>query len=625
MGTTTEQLARGLDHHRAGRLESAETEYRRILGADPVHADALHLLGVLAHQRGEHAEAAELIARAITENPRFADFHSNLGNVLWHLGRLPEAEASCRWALALREAYPEAHVNLGNVLWAAGCFEEAASAYRRALALQPDYAEAHSNLGNVLRAQGRPGEAEACYRRALALAPDFVDALGNLAVALRTQGRIDEAIAAYEQALARVPGDAALHSNLIFSLDFHPRTTAAAAFAERRRWNQRHARALAARVAPHANVPDPERRLRIGYVSADFRRHSAAVVFAPVLLAHARDAFEVVCYADVPQPDEVTARLRDAATLWRETAGLSDAAVAARIRDDGIDVLVDLSGHSAGNRLLVFARKPAPVQVTAWGHAVGTGLDAMDYFLADPTVVPAEARGYFSEAVVDLPSLVCYGPPGDAPAVTPPPALGRGFPTFGCLNRQSKMSPEALRLWAAILGALPAARLLLKDEAFNEPATRERLLAQLVGRGVDAGRVDFLGGSPRREHLAAYGEVDLVLDPFPHGGGVSALEGLWMGVPMVTLLGERPPGRMGASFLSTLGLDELVAPTPERYVDVAVEHARSPERLAGIRSGLRQRMARSILCDHAAYCRAVEGAYRAMWRRWCASQQGDTE
>jgi predicted O-linked N-acetylglucosamine transferase (SPINDLY family) len=373
-------------------------------------------------------------------------------------------------------------------------------------------------------------------------------------------------------------------------------------------------------VVPHDNAADPERRLRIGYVSADFRHHSAAVVFGPVILAHDRDAVEVVCYSGVIEPDDATARFRDAATLWRDTAGLSDDTLAARIRDDRIDVLVDLAGHSAGNRLLVFARKPAPIQVTAWGHAVGTGLDTMDYFFADRVVVPPEARGYFNEAVIDLPSLVCYDPPREAPAITPLPALTRGFVTFGCLNRQSKVSPEAVRLWAAILGALPDSRLLMKDEAFNETATRARLLAQLVSRGIDAGRVDFRGGSPRLEHMAVYGEVDLVLDPFPHGGGVSALEGLWMGVPMVTLLGERVPARMGASFLSTLGLAELVAPTPQRYIDIAVEHARSPERLAGIRAGLRARMAGSILCDHDAYCRSVEGAYRAMWKRWCASR-----
>jgi len=532
---------------------------------------------------------------------------------------LAEAEASCRQALALREAYPEAHVNLGNALWSAGRLDEASRAYRRALSLAPGYADAHNNLGNVLRAQGRPGEAEACYRQALALVPDFVDALGNLAVTLRTQGRIDEAIGAYEQALALAPDDAGLHSNLIFSLDFDPRTTAASSLAERRRWNQRHARGLAARVAPHDNTPEPERRLRIGYVSADFRHHSAAVVFGPVVRGHDRDRFEVACYSGVTLPDEATAGFREAATLWRETAGVPDEALAARIRDDRIDVLVDLSGHSAGNRLRVFAEKPAPVQVTAWGHAVGTGLDTMDYFLADRVVVPAETRGDFSEEVVDLPSLVCYDPPEDAPEVAPPPARARGFVTFGCLNRQSKVSPDALRLWAAILGAVPDSRLLVKDEAFNEAATRDRLLGALVTRGVAATRVAFLGGSQRREHMAVYGEIDLVLDPFPHGGGVSALEGLWMGVPMVTLLGERVPARMGASFLATLGLDELVAATPERYVDIAVEHAESPERLARIRAELRGRMAKSILCDHAAYCRAVEGAYRAMWKRWCAS------
>ena len=243
----------------------------------------------------------------------------------------------------------------------------------------------------------------------------------------------------------------------------------------------------------------------------------------------------------------------------------------------------------------------------------------MDYFFADPVTVPPELRGHFSEEVVDLPAFVPYAPPDPSPAVGPLPMLASGAPTFGCFNRPAKVTAETLCLWAEILTALPGARLLLKSRGFDEAATQERIRTALAARGVADDRVAFQGWSPRPEHLAAYDQVDVVLDPFPHGGGVSALDGLWMGVPMVTLLGERIPARMGASFLTTLGLPEFIAATPAAYVALAVEQARSAERLAALRAALRQRMAASPLGDHRAYCRAVEGAYRVMWRRWCQS------
>jgi protein O-GlcNAc transferase len=470
------------------------------------------------------------------------------------------------------------------------------------------------------RAQGRLEEAERRYRRSLELSPDYAEGWSNLAVTLRAAGRFDEAVACWDRALALAPGNAVLHSNLIFALDFHPRVTAEAAFAERRRWNDRHARPLRAAWAPHDNDPDPDRRLRVGYVSADFREHSAAVVFAAVVASHDHGRFDVVCYSSVTRPDAVTAGFRLAADAWRDVAGLTDEALAAQIRADGIDVLVDLSGHSSGHRLLAFARKPAPVQVTAWGHALGTGLDAMDYFFADPVTVPPAARRWFSEEVVDLPAFVCYDPPVDAPEAGPLPALAAGHVTFGCLNRRAKMSEDAVAVFARVLRAVPGSRLLVKDEAFNDRATARRLVEGFAAHGVEAARLEILGGSSRGDHLAVYGRVDLALDPFPHGGGVSALEALWMGVPMVTLAGDRIPGRMGASFLATLGLDDLVATTADEYVARARAWAADLPRLGRLRGALRQRMERSPLADAGLYTRAVEDAYRALWRRWCAGR-----
>jgi predicted O-linked N-acetylglucosamine transferase (SPINDLY family) len=515
-----DHLGLGLEHHRAGRLAEAARCYQEILAVEEDHADALHLLGVIAHQLGDHSTAIELIESAIELQPRVADYHSN--------------------------------------------------------------------LGNALRAAGRLDDALASYRTALALRPDLVEA----------------------------------HSNLILTLDLDPRADNAARYAERRHWDARHARPLAGHILPHPNDPDPDRRLRVGYVSADFCRHSVAEAVWPILSAHDREAVEITCYSGVVQPDEYTARFQAAADHWRDTAGLSDDALAAQIRQDAIDVLVDLSAYSRGNRLLVFARKPAPVQVTAWGYATGTGLSTMDYFFADTVVVPAEARRYFSEEVFDLPSVLCYGPPATAPPVAPPPAATAGQITFGCFNHPRKVSAETLALWGRVLQAVPTARLVLKYGGFDDPAIQARVREELAGRGVAPERLELRGASPHYEHLAAYADVDLALDPFPHGGGVTTLEAAWLGVPTVTLLEDRISGRVSASILTTIGLADWVAATPDQYVALAQQHAADVEALAAVRPALRGRLANSVICDHAAYCRAVEAAYRTIWRRWCAGQTG---
>jgi predicted O-linked N-acetylglucosamine transferase (SPINDLY family) len=649
----TTAVAEAVTHHQAGRLPEAAALYREALAADPEHPDALHLLGVLACDCGDleaaevllgeatriepgiaqfHGdqglalllagrplEAVECLERALALDPDYADARTNLGSALHALGRYGDAAASFERALTLRPNAAEAHNNLGATLRAQGRLTEAIARYWVALAFRADYPEAHNNLGNALSERGEVDAAITCFAHALALRPGYAEAHNNLGNVLRDAGRLPEALAAYRRALELRPDYPAAHSNLIFALDLDPAVTSAAAFAERQRWDARYARPHAAAGARHDNDRDPDRPLRIGYVSADFRRHSAAAVFGPVLHHHDRGSVEVVCYAGVSNPDDVTARFRQRASLWRPTLGMPDDALAARIRADRVDILVDLAGHSAGNRLLAFARKPAPIQVTAWGHAHGTGLQAMDYFFADAVTVPAAHRGDFSETVVDLPCIVCFDPPS-APDVEPLPALAARGATFGCLNRLAKVTDDMLDLWATILREAPASRLLLKDPTLDSANVRDRLVAFFGGRGVAAERLILLGGTPHREHLAAYGRVDLALDPFPHGGGVTALEGLWMGVPMVALAGERVPSRIGAAFLTLMGLPDLVADSPRAYIDIAVRAAGDVARLAPARADLRRRLAASPLCDHRAYCAAVEAAYRAMWRRWCGGE-----
>ncbi len=599
-----------------GDFDAAAVHYERALALRPGYAEAHNNLGNARLAQGRPAEALGDFQRALLLRPDYAEALNNRGNVFTELCRYDDAIASCQQALALKPGFAEAWSNLGNAQAAAGRHRDAIDSHRRALALRPQFAEAHNNLGTTENALGRFQDAVAAFDVALALRPDYPEAHSNRGHALSGLGRMSDAVAAFRRALALRPDYPAAHSNLIFTLDLDPGATRASLFGEKRRWNDRHARALTTTAPSPTNDRDPERRLRVGYVSADFRYHSAATVFAGVLLEHDRDGFDVVCYSAVARPDGMTERLQAAATLWRSTIGMSDEALANRIRADRIDVLVDLSGHSAGNRLLAFARKPAPIQVTAWGYAVGTGLDAMDYFFADAVTVPPEARAHFSEEVVYLPSIVSYDPPAWAPAVAPGPARTPGAVTFGCFNRLSKITPEVLEVWARILLRLPASRLLMKFNGLEDAAQRARILAVFAGRGVDAARIELVGGSPQAEHLAAYGRVDVALDPFPHGGGVTALEGLWMGVPAITLAGDRVVGLLGPSFLTTVGLHDFIATTADAYVDIAVRVAADIGRLAELRPGLRDRMLASPLCDHAAYTRAVEAAYRAMWRRW---------
>jgi predicted O-linked N-acetylglucosamine transferase (SPINDLY family) len=683
-------LAAALQLHQAGRLPDAEAAYRRVLALDPGNAQALHMLGALANQVGQHAAAVELISQSVRIEPTSADAHSNLGVGYQSLGQLQEAIGCYQRALALRPDHVDALNNLAIALQAAGRLTEALESFEGSLKLRPNHAETLNNVGALYLALGRLDEAEARLRRSLKLKPGYAEALTNLGgvqvtrgqieeavascqqavkhapadarahdmlgTALRAAGRLDEAIssyervlghspagpgaangwlnlagtlqvagrsvdaaAAYRKALALNPDSPAAHSGLIFALDLLP-GHADETFAECRRWNERFGQAWRDRPATHPNTPDPARRLRVGYVSADYYLHSASAAFMPIMRSHDREQIELYCYSGATTRDAINEEARALADGWREMAYLSDDALEAQIRADQIDILVDLSGHSAGNRLPVFARKPAPVQVTAWGYAASTGLDAMGYFLADPVVVPQESRTRYAEQVIDLPAFLCYDPAPYAPGVASSPAEARGFVTFGAFNRLPKISPETVALWGRVLAAVPSARLVIKTKGADISPGREWLLEHLAAQGVHPDRVTLLGGTPHPEHLAAHGEVDLMLDTFPENGGMTTLDALLMGVPVVTLLGERLPGRTSASFLTALGLEDLVARTPDAYVEIATRLAGDLDRLVRERTTLRQRLLASPIGNVPAYTRQVEGIYRELWRSWCAGQ-----
>ncbi|MBV8749327.1 MAG: hypothetical protein JO103_06410, partial [Candidatus Eremiobacteraeota bacterium] len=424
--------------------------------------------------------------------------------------------------------------------------------------------------------------------------------------------------ASFERALALKPDYAEVRSNLLVLLNYDPTIDDAGLLAAHRDYDRHVTGPLAAAARPHVNDRAPDRPLRVGYVSGDFARHPGGYFIAAVLAAHDRGAVEAYCYSGRAIEDDLTAQIRGHAAAWRSTIGVRDDDLAAQIRDDKIDILVDLSGHTAGNRLPVFGRKPAPVQVAWLGYFNTTGVAAIDYVLMDAATVPPGAEQWFSERVVRLPDgRFCYAPPDFAPPVAPLPAASRGQVAFGSFNNLSKVTPEVIALWSRVLGAVPGSRLVLKWKSLADAAECARLRQAFAAHGIDPGRLDLRGRSPHAEMLAEYGDVDIALDPFPFCGGLTSCEALWMGVPIFTLPGSRAVSRQTLGFLAQIGLAELSAETPERYVEIAAGLAGDLDRLATLRGGLRDRMASSPLCDGARFARGLEAAYRAMWRDWC--------
>jgi len=602
-----------------GRIEEAAAAYRRAIALQPDYAEAHDNLGNALTELGRDEEAAACYRHALAVNPASAITHNNLGIALKSLGRLEEAIACFRQATALRPDYANAYYNLGNAWKQMGLLEDAVAAYQRAVALQADFAEAYNNLGTVLNDLGRPAEAVAAWRRSIALAPTLADTHNNLGNGLKDLGELEQAIASYHRALELNPDLMPVRSSLLFCLHYQADLDDAALYAAHREFASRHAQPLAAEIRPHRNSRDPARPLRIGYVSADFREHPVGYYFEPVLAAHDRAQAEIYCYASVAKPDQVSARLQAQCKVWRDVAGEDDAALARMIREDAIDILVDLSGHTAGNRLLTFARKPAPVQVTWLGYFDTTALDTMDSAIWDEVTLPPAAERWFTEKIVRMPdSRFCYRPPDYAPPVAALPAAARGHVTFGCFNNLSKITPEVVALWARVLQSVPQARLLLKWASFADSSVRERYLTLFSAHGIGADRVELRGASPHQQMLGEYGDVDIALDPFPYSGGLTSCEALWMGVPLVTLAGRRPVSRQTLGYLTLVNLAELAATTPEQYVQIAADLARDLDRLAALRAGLRDTMAASPLCDGPRFARNLEQRYRAMWEAWCA-------
>jgi protein O-GlcNAc transferase len=725
MSTAHELSQLALENYQAGRLAEAETYCRQSLAEQPAQPDVLNLLSALAHQRGDAAQAIELIERAIGINPHVAIYHNNhghfltaglrpedaerayrravsldrdyadarqslaltlqrqgrleealaeyrqvvaiepdhvvaqnqIGNILSMLGRWNEAIASYRQALAIRRGYPDAHINLGNALRETGRVDEAIEQYKLAVASQPNFPEAWNNLGNALKSRRRNEEAVAAYRKAVAQRPDYADAYYNLGIvlhdlslmdesvaaleqairlrpmhatayhnlaaaynnlgnALKSVGRLDEAIAAYQKSSA-LAGESWAEVNLMQAISFHPDYTAKQIHEHTSAWNRRFARPLAPAVLLFDNDRGPRRRLRVGFVSPDFRDHCQSFFTVPLLSHLDRDDFEVFCYSNVAIPDALTERIRGYSNRWRDISPLTDGQAADLIRRDKIDVLVDLTMHMERNRIMVFARKPAPVQVTWLAYPGTTGLETIDYRISDPHLDPGFDDAFYAEKTVRLPhSFWCYDPLTSEPATGLLPAIKNGFVTFGCLNNYTKVTQRTLELWADVLLAVPGSRIHVLAP---RGSARERGGGSLHRLGVDESRVEFIDWQPRSRYLAQFNRIDICLDPFPCPGHTTTLDALWMGVPVVNLPGTTAVARGGKSILTNIGLPELIAAAPVDYVRIAKELAGDLSRLAELRKSLRERMHSSVLMNAPRFTAAMEDALRQMWRTWCDS------
>jgi predicted O-linked N-acetylglucosamine transferase (SPINDLY family) len=720
MATIAEAVQRAVQRYLSGNYAGAEELCRRVLDADPAHADALNLRGLVAHAAGQSQAALDYIGKALQIKPESADFYSNragvyralgrseeasadyqqalrlspevpelhcnmgatlaqqgqlqearasfqealrlrpefveahyyLANVLKHLDRLPEAEASLGQALRLRPNLVKAYIDLGDVQLETGRSKDAEASYRQGLRLQPESAELLGKLGNTLTQQGRFAEAEACCRAALQLAPELAEAHDNLGRNYAAQGDIDEAMACYERAVqaqedfadgvyhlaaacfesglldkARVyfrkafalrPDHPAIQSCMLllphYPPDYDPQTT----FDEHLRWAKQFGDGPVPHRPRHPVDQDPDRRLRIGYVSADFRDHVMGRYSEAVITAHDRGQFEVFCYANVQKEDSRTQRIKAVADHWHPIFDVRDHRVADLILDDRIDLLIDLGGHTATNRVAVFARKPAPVQVTHCGYPDTTGLAAIDYRLTDPYCdPPGQTERWHREKVVHLPEAHwCYAPPSAIADVGPLPAREPGAVTFASFNYLPKVTEPMLGLWARILLALPASRLLIQIDRGRAGAQWVR--AAFTRHGIPAQRLTLVTKVSSEAYYRRVGEVDICLDTYPYTGCNTTADALWMGVPVVTLAGSTCVTRLGVSALALAGLEDLVTETPEAYVDTAVALARDLSRLRELRATLRDRVQQS-LGDVPRFTRQLEAAYRAMWRAYCAA------
>ena len=613
-GPSEQALDELVSSYQSQDLALAERLARALTTRFPGHELGWKVLGAVLSVTGRLQEALGPMREAVRLRPDDAEAFKNLGIALINLKRSAEGEEACRDAIRLKPDYAQAHLNLGNALIDLGRMAEAEESYREAIRLKPDYAEAHSNLGNALKFQGRLAEAEASYRAALALHPGYAHAHNNLGDVLKDLGRLTEAEALYRRAIDLEPGYAEAHSNLLFCLNYLDSSSAEARVAEARRYGA----VVSARAEPKFTswrADANPTRLRVGFVSGDLTNHPVGY-FAEGLMKHLdRDRFELFAFPTTPKTDDLTRRIEPLFQGWFPLFGKNDREAATVIHEQGLHVLIDLSGHTANNRLPALSFKPAPVQATWLGYFATTGLPEMDYFLGDPRMAPEHERHHFTETVRTLPETwLCLTPPDQPVPIAPSPALANGFVTLGCFGNLSKMNDEVVMLWAEVLRGIPDSKLHLKSKQLADAGAVAEVRRRFAGHGVSSDRLVLEGASSRRAYFEAYNRIDMVLDTFPYPGGTTSVDALWMGVPVLTLKGDRFLSHLGESIALNAGQADWIADDRDDYVGKAIAFASDVQGLATARAALRDRVSRTPLFDTPRFARNFGEVLWGLWR-----------
>lgn len=659
-GTPEAWLVRGISYMEDGQYAEAEECFRRTLALAPDSPETVLHLGYALNMQGRSADAEAAYRQAIALKPDYVEAHINLGNLLYGLGRFGEAETAYRQvtimdagnakayynlanllyglgrvdeaevtycqAIALRSDYAEAHSNRGSALYDLDRLDEAEMAYRLAITIKADYAEAYYNLGNTLYDLGRLDEAEAAHRQAINIKPEFVEAHNNLGNALRELCRLDEAEAAYRHAISLNPYFALAYSNLLMTLQCICSRNIEDTFAEALNFGRHFEASLIDKWGGYDNSREPDKQLKIGVVSGDLCNHPVGYFLEAVLRHLDQKSIALYAYANRVKKDELSERIRPFFEEWLVVKGMSDESLASQIRTDGIDILIDLAGHTAENRLLTFAHKPAPLQVTWLGYPNTTGMRAVDYILADPVTIPSKEEKFYTERIWRLPDTsICFTPPDSNLEINSLPGLGNGYISFGCFNNPAKLNESVIASWAEILRAVPDSTLLFKNkQRFNCAALRDSFRQRFMNLGVDPARLYFEGASSRFDLIASYQRIDIALDPFPYTGTTTTCEAAWMGVPTLTLKMERGLySRYGELIMKSVGLADWVAESVDEYIGKALAFSRDMARLAQIRSGLRDQLLNSPLCNAPRFANNLELALRGMWQQWCSQNHMD--
>jgi len=646
----------GLAYSQQGDPQQALRCFERVLALRPDNIEARFYLGMTLASLGRNEEALPLLERVLVHRPELAEAHHNLAGVLAELGRHAEALAGFEKAIVLRPDFAEAYNGLGAALAKLNHHEEAGQQFRQAIRLQPGLVEAYTGLSDVLRTLGqyqaaadcceqairvRPSDAVAhvvlgqslvrlrnhqaalaAFEHALVLQPSCAAAHDQLGAEFHLWGRQDEARAHGDRAIALEPNNEAFMSGQLFNLHYDSEISAAELASRHRAFGERFEVPLKSFWQPHTNTPDPERVLRVGFVSGDFRQHPVGYFMADLLVNLKATGLELFAYANHGVDDVLTDSIRPQFACWRNVYRMDDEAMAAQIRADCIDILVDLAGHTVGNRLKVFARKPAPVQMTYLGYFDTTGLTAMDYILGNRWLLPESQSHLYTERACWLTDAhLCFTPPDIPVEVGPLPAQQVGHVTFGCFNKTEKVNTRVIACWAKLLHAVPGSRLYLKSKSFGDSDVAEHYQNLFAGQGIGAERLILEGESGFREYLESHNRVDIALDPYPYNGGTTTAQALWMGVPVLVLQGDRYVAHMGESILHAVDMPEWIAADEDDYISKAVAFARDIPVLAAVRAGLRDRLLASPICNAPRFARNLEAAFRGMWQKWCEQQK----